>query len=62
MSDRLTISASLPVLMMTIYVLFSSDVARAPIGADRLAAPQAASSLGLPGNPAQLLISLRQLA
>jgi hypothetical protein len=59
MSDRLAVSASLSVLMMSIYVLFSSDVARAPIGPDRLTAPHAASTHGLPGNLARLLISSR---
>lgn len=32
MSDRLAVSATLSVLMMTIYVLFSTDAARAPLG------------------------------
>lgn len=57
MSDRLAVSASLSVLMMSIYVLFGSNVARAPIGPDQLSAPHGAATLGLPGKAAQLLIS-----
>lgn len=32
MSDRLAVSAALSVLMMAIYILFGTDVPRAPLG------------------------------
>jgi hypothetical protein len=39
MSDRLAISAAFSVLMMSIYVLFGSHAARAPLSAENLASP-----------------------
>ena len=59
MSDRLAVSATMSVLMMSIYVLFGSDAARLPLGPDRPASEHAASTAGLSASPAQLLISSR---
>jgi hypothetical protein len=56
MSDRLTVSATMSVLMMSIYVLFGSDAARLP---DRAASEHQASAAGLSVSPTQLLISMR---
>lgn len=39
MSDRLAISATLSALMMSLYVLFGSDVPRVPIGISKLETP-----------------------
>ncbi len=44
MSDRLAVSASLSVLMMSIYVLFGADAARAPFTSEDLRAPAALSA------------------
>ncbi len=59
MSDRLTVSATMSVLMMSIYVLFGSDAARLPLGPDQHSRHHAASAAGLPTSPAQLLIPSR---
>jgi len=59
MSDRLAVSASLSVLMMSTYVLFGSGAAHAPLGPEQLSAPHSASATGLAGNPARLLVSSR---
>ena len=59
MSDRLAVSASLSVLMMSIFVLFGSDVARAPIGPGQLSAPHSAPTAGPLGGPVQLLTAAR---
>lgn len=59
MSDRLAVSATLSVLMMSIYVLFGNNAVRLPIGPDQLSAPHAAAAARLPGSPAQLLVSSR---
>lgn len=55
MSDRLAVSASFSILMMSIYVLFGSDSVRAPIGAQDLNVP--ASIAG----PSTLLDPWRQI-
>lgn len=55
MSDRLAISATLSVLMMTIYVLFGTDAAREPLSADSLASPVSISAPELPSDPGRLL-------
>lgn len=39
MSDRLAISATLSALMMSLYVLFGSDVPRVPLGISALENP-----------------------
>lgn len=59
MSDRLAVSASLSVLMMSIYVLFGSEAAHAPIGPGQLSAPYEATALGLTGKAAQSLVPSR---
>jgi len=59
MSDRLTVSATMSVLMMSIYVLFGSDAARLPLGPDRAVSEHQASAARLSTSPAQLLISSR---
>jgi hypothetical protein len=56
MSDRLAISATLSVLMMSLYVLFGNNVERAPIGPDHLAMPNVQPAPELPANPVRLLI------
>ena len=57
MSDRLAVSVSLSVLMMSIFVLFGSQAARLPLGPGEPATHHGAAATGLPGNPVQLLIS-----
>ena len=59
MSDRLAVSASFSVLMMSIYVLFGADAAREPFGPRQLAPDHAISAQALPANPAQSLLSSR---
>ena len=54
MSDRLAFSAAVSVLMMSIYVLFGADSARAPLGAVTLDAPASVSSPGLLGDPGRI--------
>lgn len=49
MSDRLTISAALSVLVMSIYVLFGADTARIPF----------ASGLGSPVNISAPQVSIK---
>ncbi len=44
MSDRLAISASFSVLMMTLYVLFGDNVQRVPFGPAQLASDIAISA------------------
>ena len=58
MSDRLAFSAALSVLMMSSYVLFGTDAARAPLGPESLATPIRVSAPGLPV-PDRLLPSFR---
>lgn len=55
MSDRLAISASMSVLMMSIYVLFGADAVRAPLGTEQLSAPASNAAPGLPGNPGRII-------
>lgn len=43
MSDQLTLSAAISVLMMTVYVLFGSEAARVPFGPAELDVPAHAS-------------------
>lgn len=45
MSDRLTISAAMSVLMMAIYVLFGSETVRVPVGSESFDSPV---SIGAP--------------
>ena len=49
MSDRLAVSATISVLMMSVYVLFGSDTAHAPIGPFQESAVSASGLLGNPG-------------
>jgi hypothetical protein len=56
MSDRLAFSATLSVLMMTIYVLFGADASRMPLGPEQLRVPAAATAPGMLGNPGRLFI------
>lgn len=44
MSDKLAISATLSVLMMTAYVLFGGEAAHVPFGPDSLEAPAGISA------------------
>jgi len=56
MSDRLAVSATMSVLMMSIYVLFGADAARVPLGpAESLSPAFSASAPGLPTDPGRLL-------
>ncbi|MCX7864310.1 MAG: hypothetical protein N2423_04625 [Novosphingobium sp.] len=57
MSDRLALSATLSVLMMSIYVLFGNGVARLPIGPEQLATRQGARMLALPAKAGRLILS-----
>ena len=52
MSDRLAVSASLSVLMMSIYVLFGGDAQRVPIGPDAIEIRSAAAASGWLASPA----------
>jgi len=51
MSDRLAISATLSILMMSIYVLFGAHAARAPLGPDQFQTTSAIPASGLFGSP-----------
>lgn len=51
MSERLAVSATLSVLMMSIYVLFGTEAARAPFGPQELTVPAAIAAPGSLGNP-----------
>ena len=55
MSDRLTVSATLSVLMMSIYVLFGADVSRLTVGSEELTLPYAGKAPGSLGNPGRLI-------
>ncbi len=55
MSDRLAISATMSVLMMSIYVLFSADTARVPLQAESRAWTIGATAPGLATDPGRLL-------
>lgn len=55
MSDRLAVSASMSVLMMSIYVLFGTDAVRAPLRSEQLDAPASITAPGLPGNPGRIM-------
>jgi len=59
MSNQLTISATLSVLMMSIYVLFGTDSGQNPVTAENPMAEARAALPGLPANPGQLLPILR---
>jgi hypothetical protein len=48
MSDKLALSAALSVLMMTTYVLFGSETAKAPFDSASLDAPTQVSIRALP--------------
>jgi len=57
MSDRLAVSASLSVFMMSIYVLFGSHAARLPLGPVQITSPYTTAAPRLPDSLAQLSIS-----
>jgi len=59
MSNRLAISASFSVLMMSIFVLFGTDDAHAQITPESFAAPVSATAPGLATNPERLPLILR---
>ncbi len=54
MSERLAVSATLSVLMMSIYVLFGTEAARTPFGPQELSVPAAASAPGSLSNPRRI--------
>ncbi|MEZ5735276.1 MAG: hypothetical protein R3E09_05625 [Novosphingobium sp.] len=56
MSDRLAVSASMSVLMMSIYVLFGADAARVPLEpAESFSPAISATAPALPADPVRLL-------
>jgi hypothetical protein len=57
MSDRLAISASLSVLMMSVYVLFGSDAVRVPFGPEAVSAHHAPVVPGLSDTSVHLMVS-----
>lgn len=57
MSDRLAISASLSVLMMSVYVLFGSDAVRVPFGPEAVSAHHGSAVPGLSDMSVHLLVS-----
>jgi hypothetical protein len=62
MSDRLAISASFPVLMMALYVLFGDNVQRVPFGPlhsnSEITISADVKTPELPRNPGDFLTSL----